>query len=112
MERAEERDDVRAARDVPRELHRRLDDLGAGVAEVRPRATALDRRDLRQPAADLGVDRQVEVAGAEVDQLLGLALDRLDDLGVAVAGRVDRDAGREVEEQVAVGVLDDQALPP
>ena len=35
-----------------------------------------------------------------------LALDRGDDVGVAVAGRVDGDAGGEVEEHVAVDVLD------
>ena len=43
-------------------------------------------------------------------QLGGLLLDRGHDLGVRVAGRVDRDAGGEVEEEVAVDVLDGQAL--
>jgi hypothetical protein len=45
-----------------------------------------------------------------VKQLGRLLLDRRDDLRVGVAGRVDRDTGREVEEQVAVDVLDRQAI--
>jgi hypothetical protein len=62
--------------------------------------------------ADLGVDRQVEVARREVQQLGRLLLDRGDDAGMGVAGRVDRDAGREVEEEVAVDVLDREAVAP
>jgi hypothetical protein len=60
--------------------------------------------------ADLGVDRQVEVARREVQQLGCLLLDRGDDLGVGVTGRVDGDPGGEVEKQVAVDVLDRQAI--
>ena len=40
----------------------------------------------------------------------GLLGDRRDDVRVGVAGGGDRDAGSEVEEQVAVDVLDGQAL--
>ena len=105
----QERDDVRPLRGEPGELDRRLDDLGARVAEVDARAPR-DRRDPGELAAHLRVDRQVEVRRAEVDQLRGLLLDRRDDLRVRVAGRVDRDAGGEVEEQVAVDVLDRQAV--
>ena len=47
-----------------------------------------------------------------MDQLGRLLLDRGHDLRVRVAGRVDRDAGGEVEEEVAVDVLDGQALAP
>ena len=54
VERAEERDDVRPARRVAGELDRGLDHLGAGVAEVRPRPTAGDRRDVGEALADLG----------------------------------------------------------
>src|SRR5690349_1953677 len=46
-----------------------------------------------------------------MDQLGGLLLDRGDDLRVAVTGRVDRDAGGEIEEQVAVDVLDGKPVP-
>ena len=62
-------------RGVAGELDGRLDDLGAGVAEEDP-GRAVDRRDAGQLAADLGVDRQVEVGRAEVDQLGRLVLDR------------------------------------
>ena len=88
VERAEECDDVRALRGMAGELDRGLDDLGAGVAEVDPCLATRDWRDLRQTATDLGVDRQVEVRRREVDELGGLLLDRRDDLGVGVAGRV------------------------
>src|SRR5690606_20518192 len=44
-----------------------------------------------------------------VDEVAGLALDGLDDLRVAVAGGGDRDPGVEVEEAVAVDVLDGAA---
>ena len=79
VERAEERDDVRPLGGEPGELDRRLDDLRPGVAEVGAHA-ARDRRDPRQLAADLGVDRQVEVGRREMDQLGRLLLDRGHDL--------------------------------
>ena len=109
VEGAEEGDDVRPMGRVAGQLDRGLDDLGPGVAEVDP-LRAVDRRDARQPLAGLGIDRQVEVRRAEVDQLGRLLLDRRDDLGMAVPGRVDGDARREVEEQVAVDVLDGQPV--
>ena len=80
------------------------------VAEIDAGLAARDRRDLGEASADLGVDRQVEVGRREVDQLGCLLLDRRHDLRVRVAGRVDGDAGGEVEEQVAVDVLDRQAF--
>ena len=45
-----------------------------------------------------------------MDELRGLLLDRGHDLRVRVAGRGHRDAGREIEEEVAVDVLDRQAV--
>ena len=110
MEGAEEGDEVRPAGGVPGQLDRRLDDLRPRVAEVRPGAAALDRRERRQALAQLGVDRQVEVARREVDQVRRLLLDRRDDLRMRVAGGRDRDPGGEVEEEVAVDVLDGQPL--
>jgi hypothetical protein len=110
MEGAEERDDVRALRGIPGEFDRRLDRLRSGVAEVGARGP-VDRGDLGQTLANLGIDRQVEIRRREMDQLRGLLLDRGDDLRVTVTGRVDRDARREVEEEIAVDVLDREALP-
>ena len=101
---AEERDHVRPLGRVPGELEAGLDRLGPGVADEH--AGRRHRRDPGELGGRLRVDRQVEVAGAEVLELGGLALDRGDDVGVAVAGRVDGDAGGEVEEHVAVDVLD------
>ncbi len=88
----------------------RLDRLGPGVRQERANGPR-HRRDLVQPLGDLGVDRQEEVARGVVDQLRRLFLDRLDHPRVAVSGRCDRDAGVDVEEEVAVDVLDGAAAP-
>src|SRR5260221_14514774 len=45
-----------------------------------------------------------------MDQLRGLLPDCSNDLGMGVAGGVDRNPGSEVEEQVPVNVLDRQAV--
>jgi hypothetical protein len=42
----------------------------------------------------------------------GLALNGIDDAGVAVAGRHHGDSCREIEESVAVNVFDDRSLTP
>ena len=109
VEPAEERHDVGPARCVAGELDRGLDHLRPRVAEVGALAPR-DRRDVRDPLAELRVDREVEVRGAEVDDGPGLLGDRRNDVRVGVAGGGDRDAGSEVEEQVAVDVLDGQTL--
>ena len=58
---------------------------------------------------ELEVARLVEVGGGDVDQPIGLLLDRRDDRRVAVAGAGHGDAGGEVEEAVAVDIGDDVA---
>ena len=108
VEGTQERDHVRAAGVVPGQLEAGLDRLGAGVADE----GALGARhggDAGELRGGLGVDRQVVVARAEVLELVGLALDGGDDVRVAVPGGVDRDAGGEVQEHVAVDVLDGAA---
>ena len=105
MEGAQEGDHVLAAGVVPCQLEGGFHDLGTGVAEE-DADLARHRRDAHQLGCGMGVDGQVEVGGAEVEQVGRLLCDDLDDPLVAVAGRVDRDAGGEVEEQVAVDVLD------
>jgi hypothetical protein len=104
VEGAKERDEVLALGDEAGELDRALDRLGPGVAQEDP-ALFVHRRDASQLGAHLGVDRQVEV-GAVVNQLGGLVPDGPHHVGVAMAGRGHGDAGVEVEEQVAVDVLD------
>ena len=47
-----------------------------------------------------------------MDQLVRLVRDGRDDLGMTVSGGVDGDAGGEVEEEVAVHVLDDRPAAP
>jgi hypothetical protein len=105
VERADHRDDVLPARRVPGELDRALDGLGAGVREEAAR-TLGERRDPIELLADVGVDREVEVARRIVQELFGLSLDRGDHGGMGVAGRCDGDPRVHIEEQVAVDVLD------
>ena len=101
---AEERDDVLPAGRVARQLEARLDRLGPGIAEERSHA-ALDRDDRRELLGESHLRLVVEVGPRHVQELLRLIGDRLDDVRVRVAGRVDGNAGRAVEEDVAVDVL-------
>ena len=106
VERAEERDHAVAPRVPAGELQRAFERLGPAVGEehlLRRRPG----RDLRELLREVDLRAVVEVGAAHVEQLLRLVLDRRDDLGVAVPRRGDGDAGGEVEEQVAVHVLDD-----
>ena len=86
MEAAHERDEVLPSRGEAGQLDGRLDRLGAGVADEAA-GGPVDRRDLVELCRQLRVDRQVEVGGAEVDQVARLALDRLGHARVGVAGR-------------------------
>jgi len=94
---------------VPCQLDGTLDRLGARVGEE-DASSLLERRDARQVLGQLQVAGLVEVGGGDVDQPIGLRLDRLDHLRVAMAGRADRDAGGEVQEAVAVHVGHDTAV--
>ena len=109
VEGAQEGDHVLAPGVEARQLERRLDDLRTRVAQE-DADLARHRRDPGQGGRGMGVDGQVEVGGAEVQQVGRLLGDDLDDPLVAVARRVDGDAGGEVEEEVAVDVLDRQAV--
>ena len=72
------------------------------------RLAPLARRDLGELLRQVDLRRVVEIGPRHVQQLGRLVLDGGDDLRMAVAGRADGDAGGEVEEQVAVDVLDDR----
>ena len=109
VKRAEERDDVVPLRVVLRQLERRLVRLGARVAEERPVRTR-HRRNRRQLLAEPHLRLVVEVGARHVQELLRLVDDRLHDVGMRVAGGGHGNAGRAVEEDVAVHVLDDRAL--
>ena len=100
---------VRALGVIARQLDGRLGRLGARVAEERPHP-AFDRHERRQFLREAHLRLVVEVRPRHVDELRRLVGDGLDDLGMRDAGGVDRDAGRAVEEDVAVDVLDDGAF--
>ena len=110
VERPEEGDHVRPAGVVAGELERGLDRLGAGVGEEHPGVG--HRGERGQALADVGVDREVEVGRAVVQDVVDLGVDRRVDGRVGVAGGGDGDAGVEVEEAVAVDVLDHAAPGP
>jgi hypothetical protein len=94
---------------VPRQLDGRLGRLGARVGEERP-DVPLDRHDPRERLGQPDLRLVVEVGPRHVQELLRLVGDRLDHVGMRVAGRVHRDPGGAIEEAVAVHVLDDGPL--
>ena len=108
VEGAVEGDDVLALGVIARELERGLDGLGAGVAVVERDAGRAWARSCERRAAS-GELRVVEVGAGHVNQFAGLLLDGGDDLGMAVSGGGDGDSGGEVEELIAVHVLDHDA---
>ena len=59
-----------------------------------------------EPLAERGHPLVVEIGAADVEEASRGVLNRLDHRGVAVSGGADRDARHEVEEAVAVHVLD------
>ena len=108
VKRPDERDIARPSGGIARELHGALDRLGAGVREEDTRRRA--RQDpVLQSLRQLDLRRVVEVRPGHVDEAFRLLLDRGDNLRVGVARGDDGDAGREVEEPVAVHVCDPAA---
>ena len=110
VEAAEERDQVVAAGRQAGELDCRLHDLRTRVAEVHASRPA-EGGESGEPLARRGIDGEIEVGRAVVQQLGGLVADRRHHPGMGMAGGVDRDARGEVEEAVPVEVLDDAAAP-
>ncbi len=101
MERPLEHDDVLALGDLLGQLDRRLRDLGAGVREEE--GVDAGRRDVVQLRRQRLHQVVCEHVGLSVYEPFGLGRDRGGDLGVAVAGRVDGDARREIEVLVTIG---------
>ena len=108
VKRAEKRDDVGALGGVARQLDARLDRFGAGVAEKRSHA-AVDRRDRRQLLGQLHLRLVIEIGARHVEEALRLLGHGADHVGMRVPRRRDGDAGRAVEEHVAVDILHDGA---
>jgi hypothetical protein len=103
VEAALEGDDPGPMRVVAGELDGALDRLGPRVCQEHP-SLLREGRDPGQALHELEVARLVEVGRRDVDQPLRLLADGGDDLRVRVPGRAHGDAGREVEEPVAVDV--------
>ncbi len=104
VESAQERDEGMPTAGLAGELERGLHRFRTAVAQVDPLGAA-DGRDPGDGLTRLRVDGWIEVRGAVVHQLVGLRLDGIDDRRMRVTGGVDRDAGAEVDEEVAVDVL-------
>ena len=108
MESAVERDDALALRVQPRQLHRVLDRLGAGVEE-RAARLATDRDERAEPLGELHVALVRHDGEVRVQEAVGLLGDRLDDAWMVVAHVRDTHTADEVDEGVAVDVRDRRA---
>ena len=108
MEGAEEGDGPRPSGVPAGQLQARFERLGPAVGEEDALGPGAGRQ-LRQLLGQVDLRLIVEIGAGHVQQLVGLVLDGGDDLGMAVPRRRDRDAGREIEKEIAVHVLDDRA---
>jgi hypothetical protein len=104
-----EAQDARALRVRPRDLDRVLHRLGARVREQRL-LREVARRDLVEQLAQRDVRLVRRDERARVEQPPGLRVDRRDDLRRAVPGGRHADAAGEVDQRVAVDVVDQRAL--
>src|SRR5438093_7719574 len=102
-------DDLRPARGRPRELDRRLDRFGSGIAQEH--AAEVPRGDGEEPLRERGLRVRPE-RRADVDQLLGLRCDRLDDRRVAVPEVPDAERGAAVDVLVPLVVPEGRHGPP
>jgi hypothetical protein len=102
-------DELVATGVVASQFHRGFVGFGARITEIHF-VRALARRDCSQFFCQLDHVFVVEVRAGHVDQALGLLLDRLYHPGMAMAGRCNGDSGVEIEETVAVYVLDHRAF--
>ena len=89
------------------QLDSRLDRFRPGVAEE-DRGVLLKWRNLVELLGQLNPVGVVKVRG-NVQELLGLFLNRMDDLGMAVARSVDGNAGHKIKIAVAVHIPDFRA---
>ena len=95
MEAPQKGSDVLAPTGITGQFEGRFHCFGPGVAQE-----DLDRRahrgDRGQFGRQLGVDGQIKIRGAVMQQLLGLGNDRRHNLGLTVSGRINCDPGTEI----------------
>src|SRR5262245_34365907 len=108
VECAVKRDQMRALRVPAREFDCRLDGLRAGVAQKYARVAAT-REQPREPLRKLGAERMVKIGEREMQQPMRLFFDRLRDLRMQTARRVDSDPRGEIEEEIAINIADPAA---
>ena len=109
VEGAEEADDGGTASRVPGQLDRALDRFRARVRQEHALLT-WPGRELGEPLAQRREALVVEVRATDMKEARRGVLDRLHDFGMPVARGRHRDARHEIEEAIAVHVLDHGAL--
>ena len=100
-----------APRIVARHLHCRLDRFGSGIAKI-DALGKVARGDRRQLLRELGEKRIIEVRPGHMNERPGLTLDGAHHVRVAVTGGDHGDAGAEIEEGIAINILNEGPLPP
>ena len=105
MECAEEGDDLLALGVITGDFQGAFNGFCAGIAIVKAvRPGHWSNR--RKPFGKGDQAFVIKIGAGNVDQLGSLLLDRRNNFRMAMAGRGDRDSGREIEEFVAVDVFD------
>ena len=97
-----------AARVIARQLDRRFERFGAGIAEIDV-LRFFAGRDRRQTFRKFDHSLVIKIGAGHVDQLGRLLLDGCDDARVAVPRGDHGDARGEIQKHVAVDVLDHRA---
>ena len=108
VEGSEEGDHLLAAGMVPGQLQGALDGFRSGVSIVKAMGSGHGRNG-RQAFGKGHHVFVIKVGSGDVDQLRGLLLDGGDDLGMAMPGRNNGDAGGKVQEFVSIDIFNAQA---
>ena len=110
MEGAEEGDDLLPSGVVTGQFECRFDRLGSRICEEDPLGR-IAGRNFSQLHREVCLGRIIEIGARHVHQLFGLMLNGRHDTRMAVPGRTDGNARREIEKQIPVDVLNDRAFP-
>ena len=110
MKATEERDDALAARLVTRQLDDGLVGFRSRVAEVNAMMIAAHGAELAETLGEARLHAVEKVRARHVHELAGLFANGRHHLRMTMPGGADGDAGRHVEELVAVGIVDPTAF--